>query len=256
MEIHKPKPIHNWREFLKEYAIIVIGVLTALAAEQAAEVVHWHYRVRDALNAVRLEVRDDDGPQAYTRAAAMACFDKQLDSIQNAIEVDRNRADITALIARYDPPSRTWDANAWDSMLASGVASHVPPDEMIQWGMMYAGIPVAQAATARERTDVAALRPIRLNGDRLSTTEADTILGAVSRLRAVNRTFGEGSGYYVRRMEENGIIIPQEQKNRILADLRSLYGDCVVVPSTARLDLDDQLDETRRAMTPVKPKQP
>ena len=37
MDVHKPKPIRNWREFLKEYAIIVIGVLTALAAEQAAE---------------------------------------------------------------------------------------------------------------------------------------------------------------------------------------------------------------------------
>jgi hypothetical protein len=29
-EIHKPK--RNWRGFLKEYAVIVIGVLTALAA--------------------------------------------------------------------------------------------------------------------------------------------------------------------------------------------------------------------------------
>jgi hypothetical protein len=28
-------------EFLKEYAIIVIGVLTALAAEQAVEWLHW-----------------------------------------------------------------------------------------------------------------------------------------------------------------------------------------------------------------------
>src|SRR4051812_31376606 len=182
MDIHKPKPIRNWREFLKEYAIIVLGVATALAADHPAEAAHWHYRVRDALNGVRLEVRDDNGPQAYTRAAAMACFDKQLDSIQNEIEADRDRADITALIARYDPPNRTWDANAWDSMLASGVASHVPPDEMIQWGMMYAGIPVARAATARERADVAALRPIHQNGNRLSTNEADTILGAVSRL--------------------------------------------------------------------------
>ncbi|MDB5442210.1 MAG: hypothetical protein JWP73_586, partial [Phenylobacterium sp.] len=33
MDIHKPKPWHGLREFLKEYAIIVVGVLTALAAE-------------------------------------------------------------------------------------------------------------------------------------------------------------------------------------------------------------------------------
>jgi hypothetical protein len=31
MDIHKPKPWHGVREFLKEYVIIVVGVLTALA---------------------------------------------------------------------------------------------------------------------------------------------------------------------------------------------------------------------------------
>ena len=42
MDIHKPKPWHGAREFLKEYAIIVVGVLTALAGEQAVEGVHRH----------------------------------------------------------------------------------------------------------------------------------------------------------------------------------------------------------------------
>jgi len=32
MDMHKPKPWHSVREFLKEYAIVVVGVLTALAA--------------------------------------------------------------------------------------------------------------------------------------------------------------------------------------------------------------------------------
>lgn len=50
---HKHGPIRNWREFLKEYGIIVLGVLTALAGEQAVEAVHHHYEakeVRDALD--------------------------------------------------------------------------------------------------------------------------------------------------------------------------------------------------------------
>lgn len=38
MDIHKPKPWHGPREFLKEYLIIVVGVLTALAAEQTVVV--------------------------------------------------------------------------------------------------------------------------------------------------------------------------------------------------------------------------
>ena len=37
MEIHKPNPIHNFREFLKEVGIIVLGVLIALGAEQTVE---------------------------------------------------------------------------------------------------------------------------------------------------------------------------------------------------------------------------
>jgi hypothetical protein len=41
VEIHKPKPIHNWREFLKEVGTIVLGVCVALGAEQTVEWVHW-----------------------------------------------------------------------------------------------------------------------------------------------------------------------------------------------------------------------
>jgi hypothetical protein len=33
VDIYKPKPVHNWREFLNEISVIVIGVLIALAGE-------------------------------------------------------------------------------------------------------------------------------------------------------------------------------------------------------------------------------
>jgi hypothetical protein len=43
MDIHKPKPWHGVREFLKEYVIIVVGVLTALSAEAGVEWLHWRH---------------------------------------------------------------------------------------------------------------------------------------------------------------------------------------------------------------------
>jgi hypothetical protein len=55
MEIHHPKPFHGWREFLKEYAIIVLGVLTALAAEQTAEALHHHVQVVEMTEKLRAE---------------------------------------------------------------------------------------------------------------------------------------------------------------------------------------------------------
>ncbi len=57
MEIHKSKPIHSWREFLKEYAIIVLGVLTALAAEQTAEALHHRAQVEDITEKLQEESR-------------------------------------------------------------------------------------------------------------------------------------------------------------------------------------------------------
>jgi hypothetical protein len=257
MEVHKPKPIRNWREFLKEYAIIVIGVITALAAEQAAEAVHWHYRVQEALEAVRLELHDDTAPQAFVRGAAAACYDQQLDSIRAAIEQERSRAEIAALIARYAPPRRTWSSNAWDSMLASGVAAHLPTEQMTRLGWTYTAIPVVRARAMQERTDLIALRPIRQSGDRLSTSEADTMLAAIVRLRDINHGFGEGVPGALALMELNGIVLTADEKNRMLGDLRSLYGDCVVALAAFKGDVNAQIDpDMRRAMAAAPGAQP
>src|SRR5581483_1814689 len=59
MDIHKPKPWHGVREFAKEYAIIVVGVLTALGAEQGVEWVHVQGEVREARAAIHQEMRRD-----------------------------------------------------------------------------------------------------------------------------------------------------------------------------------------------------
>ncbi len=58
MDIHKPKSWHGFREFLKEYLIIVIGVLTALAAEQVVVAAHEHRIADEAREVVRAEVSE------------------------------------------------------------------------------------------------------------------------------------------------------------------------------------------------------
>src|SRR3569833_3792992 len=56
MEIHKPKPWHNWREFLKELGTIALGVGVALAAEQTVEWLHWEGEVKAARQAIHAEM--------------------------------------------------------------------------------------------------------------------------------------------------------------------------------------------------------
>ncbi len=85
MDIHKPKPWHGWREFLKEYVIIVVGVLTALAAEQGVEWLHHRADVAEARRALDAEVAFDITSFDFTLAQAK-CMSQRLD------ELDRWRA--------------------------------------------------------------------------------------------------------------------------------------------------------------------
>src|SRR6185503_1410686 len=85
MDIHKPKPWHGLREFLKEYAIIVVGVLTALAAEQGAEWLHWRHEVKEGREALHREMAFD-GSYLRDRMTVQACLDRQLDRVQAGLD--------------------------------------------------------------------------------------------------------------------------------------------------------------------------
>ena len=155
MEIHRPNPGHDWRELLKEIGIIVIGVLIALGAEQAVETLHWRHRIHDAVEAMRLELRYDDGPQGFIRVAAENCFAQKLDAIQDAVEAGKDRRGIAA----YRPLIRTWDAEAWTAAVASGVGGHVSADQTVDWSKPYPTIPALQAVNSQERDDWISLQP-------------------------------------------------------------------------------------------------
>ena len=84
MEFHKPKPFHNWREFLKEYAIIVLGVATALAAEHAVVTLHDRARAAGARAGIRAEIAYNLG-QMEVRNATEGCVTKRLAEVDGLI---------------------------------------------------------------------------------------------------------------------------------------------------------------------------
>jgi hypothetical protein len=65
MDIHKPKPWHGVREFAKEIGTIVIGVLIAIAAEQAAEALHHRALAREMTEKLRAESEENRHVIAY-----------------------------------------------------------------------------------------------------------------------------------------------------------------------------------------------
>ena len=230
MEIHKPKPVHNWREFLTEIGVVVIGVCIALGGEQTVEAIHWQHKVDDAAQAMRLELRDSDGPQAYTRVALQTCLDRQLDVLQTAIVAGRNRTEIVALVGDYRPPYRTWDTEAWKATLASDVGSHVGADQMIDWSKPYRILPQLEALNAQEHTDRIALQPTGRLGEQLSPGEADAMLVAVQRLRSDNRDLSQFSRFILLSAEKSGTSMTPDQQRDLLGELRAHYQNCVTLP--------------------------
>jgi hypothetical protein len=230
METHKPKPVRNWRDFLKEVGSIVLGVSIALAAEQAVEAIHWHYKVRDAAQAMGLELRGD-ARQAFMRVAIKACYDRQLDAIQGAIEQGRDRQQITALIHGYRPILPTWDSEAWKAVLASDVGSHVPAAQMIRWAATYSFVPELQRVQSVEHADWKALQPFRTTSGKLSQTEEETMLAAIQHLRDDNRIMSGYSRTVLAGLKVHHMTLTDEWQSRVLKDLRAFYPDCLATPS-------------------------
>jgi hypothetical protein len=116
MEIHKPKPWHGGRELLKEVGTIVLGVLIALAAEQAVETLHWRHKVAILEGSIRGELSNDLG-LASEQKALHPCLVRYLDTLQGAV-LSKDAATIQALSRAGPPlPGRAWPRDTWTAAL-------------------------------------------------------------------------------------------------------------------------------------------
>jgi hypothetical protein len=139
MDIHKPKPIRNWRELLKEVGIIVLGVCIALGAEQTVEWVHWQGEVRAARGALQAEIAADNLNMFAFRVAIGPCVDKQLnqaEAILTALDAGAGPTKIPRL-QPFPPPAGLIRDDEWQSERASQVLTHFPRAELALMSRYY-----------------------------------------------------------------------------------------------------------------------
>jgi hypothetical protein len=243
LHFHLPKPLHGWRALAGEIGIIVVGVLIALGAQQLAE--DWHQRaeLRDAEAAMTSELRDDDLPQAYTRAAITRCYADQLDSIESAI-ASGDRTRVLALARGYAPVIRTWDDQAWQAALASQVLAHSGAKRMLDWANAYVLIPALSQGGKEEQDELALLRPMMSGKGPLSAAQQDRLLRVTSVLRRDNERMTGGSLVFINFARNQGLTLTGPKKTAILTEARGKYGTCVKPPAPERINLRTQLTGT------------
>src|SRR5206468_1746189 len=131
MDIHKPKPWHGFREFLKEYLIIVVGVLTALGGEQVVEWSHRQTEVAEAREALHAE-QAANGRTGNFVGVEVGCLAEQLDAYDAWAKGGPHPREIQATFPAL--ASSTWD------VVKSGAVPHMPLKERLAYSRYYDGV--------------------------------------------------------------------------------------------------------------------
>ena len=220
MHFHLPKPLHGWREFIGEVGIIVVGVLIALAAEQALEALNWHARAADARQSLSGELGDHYGKAVEWRTVE-PCIAAQLDQLEQRLLASGDRLSPAPTFAEGDrtfalrAPSRPYADSVWQGVVSEGVSSHFSNDDRIELGKYYSELRDVDELNKRLTADGAKLdsltKPLPLDANsRLS------LLETIEDARDVNRWLGIMTGQLVGSIARLQLTPPSSEARRYL----------------------------------------
>ncbi len=228
MDIHKPKPWHSFREFLKEYLIIVVGVLTALAAEAGVEEYSWHVKVENARAAIRSELRLVL-VVARERGTLAPCVDRRLDTLSDLLAKASVTRRLPPLGGVSSPGFPIWTSAAWDTFNGSQAVSHMPATERVALSTTYDRIRSMQAGVAAEREAWRTLAMMVGPGRTLDPGTETALYKALTDARSVNRAAPGIEASLRRNLQLKGLpadyLAKAEPSAAVLAPARTICGD-------------------------------
>jgi hypothetical protein len=231
-----PTPLHGWRAFAGEVGVVVLGVLIALGANAIVDDWRWRDKIGHAEAAMRLELAQDDGPQAYGRVIIGPCLDAQLARIYDgAGQVQPSQLRQWALV--YMPPFRSWDSEAWKTVLGSDVGSHMGPERLIQWSSPYRVINDLTASNKQERDLATDFRATLPPTGEPSDIDIQALRREAAQLRTFNGSLFRASQLILVRSRALGAPVPEAMQQELLRDAREIYGSCAHAPDLNALPI-------------------
>jgi hypothetical protein len=253
MDIHKPKPIRNWREFLKEVGTIVLGVGIALAAEQGVEWWHWRSQVTAARHALAQELVLNIGNGA-TRVIAAPCIEERFDKMADVLD-DASRSGVLSPLseALIPTPVYDWPLSTWTSITSSDVASHFSRNEMNELGRVYGQLQLMSRLNEQEIAVWSDLSAMIGPGRRLDPAMDTSLHLALSRARMLNRVISITGGQMVQRAlaldlpysDENRLEIAKRIAARRKRGCSPLRGSVAIPPRYGQAAASGILDDLR-----------
>jgi hypothetical protein len=204
VEIHKPKPVHSWRELLTEIGVVVIGVSIALAAEQTVEWLHWRIQVAEAREVLATEMAYNVRT-AIWRMRTANCVERRLDKLAAILDAAAKTGNLPPVGDIATPQRAYWFDNTWDSVVASQTAAHFPRQQLANITYVYKVITSQGERSVDESAAWHSLYALVGPGRRLDAASEARLRESLSKARTLNRLMAAASNSIAVRANTLGL---------------------------------------------------
>ena len=179
------RPANGWRAFAGEVGVIVLGVLIALGAQQAAEAFNQRREAAETRAALTNEIRESLGTLELRRAA-QPCIDRRLKELRGLV-------DAWGRTGTYETPrwvsQATWfgiGTQRYDAAESAGRLALLPAEEQYRLGFIHSGLVAFRNITNQEIGEWATLRMLQSGADALSVSDRTAIRNALQQASTIN----------------------------------------------------------------------
>ena len=180
MHIHVPKPIHGWKQFFNEVAVISIGILIALSGEQLLESWREGHTAHKSLEVIKEEIALNLG-RMQARRDTQKCVEQRLDEIAAYVERPQERKHPT-WVGR--PQVWNIETSAVAAARSYGSLTVLPHEEQMAISKVYSSMASFDAIEEEEQWAWAELRSIAEDRD-ISDSDKASLRAAIQRARYV-----------------------------------------------------------------------
>lgn len=228
----KLKPPHGWRPVGWELAIVTLGVLIALGAQQAVESWQSHQKAAQTKEILDAELHRN-AVSAYKWLTVAPCVDQQLDSIDEALASARQSGNVQAT-PQLTPPLEVFTVDAWLDARAMQIADHLSPQTIAYYSTLFFLSQDLAGLMPELHNAAAELQSLSDGVSPISTEEVGAYQRQAGRVHELLYRVELGDTLLLAELKKHGIEPSPREITRLLRVSRSWAGECAGPPNPLR----------------------